>query len=158
MPRRIVLSFAPSAAAGGQGDRMSTAWSATQHDRASFLALGRAVCSISFGTVPPIFTPKLLKKQDGMLAFFHTSGRCRTNVLLGDSLGYVSGISSFHSASPCVASTSVLRLRFSHLKQDEMPAFFQASARRRPNVLRSILVSFSLPGVLCLRFSQPKCV
>ena len=55
--------------------------SATQHDKAFFLALGRAVCSISFGTVPPIFTPKMLKKQDGMVAFFHASGRCRTNVL-----------------------------------------------------------------------------
>ena len=81
LPRRIVLSFAPSAAAGGQGHRMSTTWSATQHDRAFFLALGRAMCFNSFGTVPPVFTPKMVLKQDGMLAFFQASGRCRTDVL-----------------------------------------------------------------------------
>ena len=76
-----MLSFAPSAAAGGQGHRMSTTWSATQHDRAFFLALGRAMCFNSFGTVPPVFTPKMVLKQDGMLAFFQASGRCRTDVL-----------------------------------------------------------------------------
>ena len=47
--------------------------SATQHDKAFFLALGRVVCSIIFGTVPPILSPKMLKTQNGMLAFFGTA-------------------------------------------------------------------------------------
>ena len=69
----------------------------TEHDIALFLALGCAIalycialqciltkkkteCSPFFGTVPPIFPPKTVEKQSGMLAFFCISSASKVIV------------------------------------------------------------------------------
>ena len=86
--RRILLSFAPSAAAGWHGERQRIPYAKNRARRSVFSSVGlcrrfshqialhcivtkkKTECSPFFGTVPPVFPPKTVEKQGGMLAFF----------------------------------------------------------------------------------------
>ena len=100
LPRRILLSFAPSAAAGWHGERPRIPYARNGAWHSAFSSVGlchcialhcialycsvlycialhciltkkkKTECSPFFGTVPPIFPPKTVEKQSGMLAFF----------------------------------------------------------------------------------------
>jgi hypothetical protein len=106
LPRRILLSFAPSAAAGWHGDRQRIPYARNGAGHSAFSSVGlcrrflgtgivlycivlycivlycialhtekekqkkKTECSPFFGTVPPVFPPKTVEKQGGMLAFF----------------------------------------------------------------------------------------
>ena len=78
-----LLSFAPSAAARGHGARMRTTREGDSVRRNVLYSVGLCLrlshqkcvrntteCSPFFGTVPPIVSQKMCKKQDEMPAFF----------------------------------------------------------------------------------------